>query len=245
MELEIVKSVLMKQKMGNGSNLMNIESIGTFREWLREKEKELEEFREFASLNEIFEIITDYKKVTSTEYVNYRIKNLEKNDAYYLTQCGSIEDKCKREHGPRVHYYMYKNYLIYYGKFKYSNKFEIHFLDTTNSDANIMNGKNNYSTIFSAIMSILKDKHFDKNKYDDIYIVNNNAKKINFYEVLIKNILKKYKISDWFVLKDRRGLVISKNDKIITERDDLVAKTLLSQEDKELLDRLDENNGYV
>ena len=29
------------------------------------------------------------------------------------------------------------------------------------------------------------------------------------------------------------------------ERDDMVSKTLLSQEDKELLDRLDENNGYV
>ena len=91
----------------------------------------------------------------------------------------------------------------------------------------------------------MKYKNFDKNKYDNIYIVNTNAKKINFYEVLIKNILKKYKIDNWFVLSDRRGLVISKNDKIITERDDMVSKTLLSQEDKELLDRLDENNGYV
>ena len=216
-----------------------------FGEWLREKERELEECRELASMNEIFELITDYKRVASTDYINYRIKNLEKNDPYYLTQCVSIEEKCKMEHGPRVHYYMYKDYLIYYGKFKYSNKFEIHFLDTSNSDANITNGKNNYSSIFSAIISILKYNHFDKNKYDNIYIVNTNAKKINFYEVLIKNILKKYKITDWFVLKDRRGLVISKNDKIITERDDMVSKTLLSQEDKELLDRLDENNGYV
>ena len=35
---------------------------------------------------------------------------------------------------------MYKDYLIYYGKFKYSNKFEIHFLDTKNPDANVING---------------------------------------------------------------------------------------------------------
>lgn len=220
-------------------------SIGPFRGWLREKERELEEYREFASMNELFDVITDYKQVTSTDYINYRIKNLEKNDPYYLTQCVSIEEKCKMEHGPRVHYYIYKDYLIYYGKFKYSNKFEVHFLDITNSDSNIMNGKNSYSTVFSAIMSILKDKHFDKNKYDNIYVVNNNAKKINFYEILIINILKKYNIDDWFVLKDRRGLVISKNNRIITERDDMVAKTLLSQEDKELLDRLDENNGYI
>ena len=94
-------------------------------------------------------------------------------------------------------------------------------------------------------MSILKDKHFDKGKSENIYIVNKVVDKIDFYEVIIKGIIKKYDIQDWYVHRDRRGLVISKNDKIITERDDLVAKTLLSQEDKELLDRLDENNGYA
>lgn len=158
--------------------------IRAFREWLREKEQELEECRELASMNEIFELVTDYKRVSSADYINYRIKNLEKNDPYYLTQCVSIEEKCKMEHGPRVHYYLYKDYLIYYGKFRYSNKFEVHFLDISNSDTNILNGKNNYSTIFSAVMSVLKDNHFDKNKYDNIYIVNNDAKKLIFTKYL-------------------------------------------------------------
>lgn len=217
----------------------------SFREWLREKERELQEYKQFAEMNEVFDYISDYKQVTSKDYINYRIKNLTKNDPYYLTQCVSIEEKCKMEHGPRVQYYMYSNFLIYYGKFKYSNKYEVHFLDITNPDPNILDGTSNYSKVFSAVMSVLKDKHFDKNKNDNVYIVNSNDKKINFYEVIIKNILKKYNINNWFVLKDRRGLVISKNDKIITERDELVDRRLLSQEDKELLDRLDANNGYI
>lgn len=217
----------------------------TFKEWLKEKEMELQEYKDFAKMNEVFEYISDYKRVDSSEYISYREKQLKMNDPNFLKLAGNLEEKRKREHGPRVHYYKYMNFLIYYGKFKYSNKYEIHFVDTTNLDPNIIDGNGNYSKIFSAVMSILKDKHFDANRVDNIYIVNNNTKKINFYEVLIKNILKKYKIDDWFVLNDRRGLVISKNNKIITERDELVSKCLLSQEDKELLDRLDENNNYI
>lgn len=217
-----------------------------FRQWLLEKEKELNEFREFIeliSLNEIFEYIPNYKEVTRDVYIKYRKETLEILDPYYLSLI-DLEQKCKNEHGPRVHYYMYNNFLIYYGKFKYSNKYEVHFIDINNPDSNIIGGKNKYSVIFSVIMSILKDKHFNT-KSDNIYIVNNDSRKISFYEVVIKNIISKYNINDWFVLRDRRGLVISKNNKIITERDELVAKVLLSQEDKELLDRLDSNNNYV
>jgi len=220
-------------------------SIGTFREWLREKERELEECRELASMNEIFKYVSGYKEVSGDEYVKYKMNILKSIDPYYLKQGIDIEEKRRKDHGPRVHYYTYDNFLIYYGKFLYSKKFEIHFLDMTNPDSNIVGGTGNYSNIFSVLMSILKDKHFDVGKSDDIYIVNTKVKKVDFYEVLINGILKKYKIDDWFVLRDRRGLVISKNDKIITERDDMVSKTLLSQEDKELLDRLDANNGYI
>lgn len=217
----------------------------SFREWLHEKERELQEYKQFMKMNEVFDYISDYKQVNPTEYIKYRENSLRLTDPYYLSQDIDLEEKRKREHGPRVQYFMYSNFLIYYGKFKYSNKYEVHFLDITNPDPNILNGTSNYSKAFSAVMSVLKDKHFDKNKYDNIYIVNRNDKKINFYEVIIKTILKKYNIQDWYVLNDRRGLVISKNDKIITERDELVDRCLLSQEDKELLDRLDANNGYI
>lgn len=99
---------------------------------------------------------------------------------------------------------MYKDFLIYYGKFKYSNKFEIHFLDTKNPDTNVINISGYYSSIFSVVMSILKDKHFDKGKSENIYIVNKVVDKIDFYEVIIKGIIKKYDIQDWYVHRDRR-----------------------------------------
>ena len=77
--------------------------------------------------------------------------------------------------------------------------------------------------------------------FDGEYYLDN----IDFYEVIIKGIIKKYDIQDWYVHRDRRGLVISKNNTIITESDNLVSKTLLSQEDKDLLDRLEKNNNYI
>lgn len=217
----------------------------TFKEWLREKENELQELRELVSLNEIFDYTSDYKEVSPAVYIEYKEKLLKQVDPYFLSTVINLEEKRKREHGPRVHYYKYKDFLIYYGKFKYSNKYEIHFLDLNNFDVNVINGKNNYSTVFIAVMSILKDKHFDKGKSDNISIINTNNKKIDFYEVLIKSILKKYNVNDWFVLKDRRGLVISKNDKIIAEHDDMFMKALISQEDKELIDRLIKYNSYI
>lgn len=216
-----------------------------FREYINQEKQKLKDLKHLISLNEIFNYISDYKEVSGSEYVKYREYISKIVDPQFYKSVNDFEEKRKNEHGPRVHYYRYKNFLIYYGKFKYSNKFEIHFLDITNPDANIINGNGYYSSIFSVIMSILKDKHFDKGKTDDIFILNKISKKIDFYEVIIKGILKKYNILDWYVHKDRRGLVISKNDTIITENDNLVSKTIITQKEKELLDRLEENNNYI
>ena len=216
-----------------------------FREYLNQEKKKLKDLKHLISLNEIFNYISDYKEVSGIEYTKYREHISKLTDKTFYKMVNDFEEKRKKEHGPRVHYYKYKDFLIYYGKFKYSNKFEIHFLDITNPDTNVINGKGYYSSIFSVIMSILKDKHFDKGKSENIYIVNKTAEKIDFYEVVIKGIMKKYNIQDWYVHKDRRGLVISKDDTIITEADNLVSKTLLTQEDKDLLDRLDKNNNYI
>ena len=127
----------------------------TFREWLREKEIELEEYKKLAEMNEIFKYISGYKEVSGAEYDKYRMKVLQSIDPYYLKQCVDLEEKRKTTHGPRVHYYMYDNFLIYYGKFLYSKKVEIHFLDTTNLESNIIGGTGNYNNIFSVILSIL------------------------------------------------------------------------------------------
>lgn len=216
-----------------------------FREYLNQETKKLNDLKHLISLNEIFNYISDYREVPGTEYTKYREYISKLIDKPFFKKVKDFEEKRKNEHGPRVHYYMYKDFLIYYGKFKYSNKFEIHFLDTKNPDTNVINCSGYYSSIFSVVMSILKDKHFDKGKSENIYIVNKVVDKIDFYEVIIKGIIKKYDIQDWYVHRDRRGLVISKNNTIITESDNLVSKTLLSQEDKDLLDRLEKNNNYI
>lgn len=63
-------------------------------------------------------------------------------------------------------------------------------------------------------MSILKDKHFDKGRVENVYIKHKEPEKVLFYQKM----LDKFNL-DWFIQLDNRGLYISKNKYIMSERE--------------------------
>lgn len=153
-------------------------------------------FRDWLVLNEVFDYTSNYKEVNKSVYIENWIKFINKANPETLKQPGiDLERTVFDSHGPRVHYYTYKNFLIFYGKFKSSNQYEVHFWDIKNLEHDII-GTSSFNDIFSAVMSILKDKHIDVGKLDRIYIKNEHDKKIKFYKTIIDKILKKYNI-DW------------------------------------------------
>lgn len=153
-------------------------------------------FREWLILNEVFDYTSGYKEVNKSVYIDNWKKFINKSNPETLKQPGiDLERTVFDNHGPRVHYYMYKNFLIFYGKFKSSNKYEVHFWDIKNLEHDII-GTNSFNSVFSAVMSIIKDKHIDAGKLDRIYIKNEHDKKLNFYKTIIEKILNKYNI-DW------------------------------------------------
>ena len=122
----------------------------TFKKWLEEKR-----------LNEIFNYTSDYKEISKNEFIEYEKKIALHLDPDALVNGLDIELSDKRNRGPRVHYYVYKDFLIFYGKFKNSKKYEVHFWNIKDLSFESLGGNNNYSITFSGVMSILKDKHFD------------------------------------------------------------------------------------
>ena len=153
-------------------------------------------FRDWLILNEVFDYTSNYKEVNKSVYIENWIKFINKTNPETLKQPGiDLERTVFDNHGPRVHYYTYKNFLIFYGKFKSSNRYEVHFWDIKNLEHDII-GSSSFNDIFSAVMSILKDKHIEAGKLDRIYIKNEHDKKIKFYKTIIDKILNKYSI-DW------------------------------------------------
>lgn len=114
---------------------------------------------------------------------------------------------------------------IFYGKFKNSNKYEVHFCNIKDLSFESLGVNNNYSTVFSGVMSILKDKHFDKVRVENVYIKHKEPEKVLFYEKIIQKMLNKFKL-DWFIQLDNCGLYISKNEYIMTEREFKIMKQI-------------------
>jgi hypothetical protein len=203
--------------MVNGINRVSIKSIGTFREWLREEEVK--------ELTEVFDYTPDYREISRDDFIEYEKKIAVHIDANALKTGLDIDLSDKRNRGPRVHHYIYKDFLIFYGKFKNSKKYEVHFWNIKDLSFESLGGNNNYSTAFSGVMSILKDKHFDVGRVENVYIKHKEPEKILFYEKIIQKMLNKFKL-DWFIQFDSRGLYISKNKYIMTEREFKIMKQI-------------------
>ena len=186
----------------------------TFKKWLEEKR-----------LNEIFNYTSDYKEISKNEFIEYEKKIALHLDTDALVNGLDIELSDKRNRGPRVHYYVYKDFLIFYGKFKNSKKYEVHFWNIKDLSFESLGGNNNYSTAFSAVMSILKDKHFDAGRVENIYIKHREPEKVLFYKKIIQKMINKFKL-DWFIHLDNRGLYISKNEHILSEREFKIMKQI-------------------
>lgn len=177
----------------------------TFREWLIEKEQ-IEEQK----INEIFNYVTNYKEVSKDVYLEYYKKMITKDDPNALSRYLDVNAQQQRNHGTMVQYYLYKDFLIYYGKFKKSKKYEVHFWNITTLEQSSLGGDGNFSSVFSAVMSIIMDKHIDKGRVENVYIKHDEPDKVSFYEKIIQKMLEKSKL-DWSIHFDSRGLYISKN----------------------------------
>ena len=152
-------------------------------------------FRDWSILNEVFDYTSNYREVNKYVYIDNWIKFLNKANTETLKQPGiDLERTVFDSHGPRVHYYLYKDYLIFYGKFKSSNRYEVHFWDIKNLEYEDTISKSGFNSIFSVVMSIIKDKHLETNAR--IYIHHEVKERRDFYKLIIDKILKKYNI-DW------------------------------------------------
>jgi hypothetical protein len=181
-------------------------------------------FRDYLILNEIFDYTSNYKEVNKNVYIDNWKKFINKENPEILKQPGiDLKRTVFDNHGPRVHYYTYDNFLIFYGKFKSSNKYEVHFWDIKNLEHDII-GSNSFNKIFSAVMSIIKDKHIDAGKLDYIYIKNEHPKKLQFYKTIIDKILKKYNMSWGCTLKGNN--IILHPEKELEESTKLMKPTI-------------------
>ena len=152
-------------------------------------------FRDWSILNEVFDYTSNYREVNKYVYIDNWIKFLNKANTETLKQPGiDLERTVFDSHGPRVHYYLYKDYLIFYGKFKSSNRYEVHFWDIKNLEYEDTISKSGFNSIFSVVMSIIKDKHLETNAR--IYLHHEVKERRDFYKLIIDKILKKYNI-DW------------------------------------------------
>ena len=146
-------------------------------------------FRDWLVLNEVFDYISNYKEVSKDVYIENWINMLKKHNPNSLKRKGiDLERTVFDNHGPRVHYYTYDNYLIFYGKFKSSNKYEVHFWDIKNLEYENNVGKSGFNKIFSIIMSILKDKHLKTNAR--LYMKHDIKERREFYQKIITKIFK-------------------------------------------------------
>ena len=151
-------------------------------------------FRDWLIINEIFDYNPNYREVNKSVYIENWIKFLNKANPETLKQPGiDLGRTVFDNHGPRVHYYLYKDYLIFYGKFKSSNRYEVHFWDIKNLEYEETVGKSSFNTIFSVIMSIIKDKHLETNAR--LYLHHEVKERRDFYKLIIDKILKKYGIN--------------------------------------------------
>jgi len=205
--------------------------IGTFREWLIEYEGK--------ELNEVFEYTPNYKEISKDEFLEYEKKIINKDDPEAYKKGLNLESENERNHGPRVHYYLYKDFVIIFGKLRCSKKYEVHFWNIkTLRFESLGEGDGNYSSVFSAAMSIVKDKHFDKGKLNNVYIKHKEKLKIDFYKKIITKMLKKYNL-EWYIHFDKKGLYLSKDENIISEREFMVLKGIMSEEQRKVLDNID------
>lgn len=158
-------------------------------------------FLDYITLNEIFDYTPNYKEVNKNVYIENWVKFLNKQDPKILKQPGiDLERTVFENHGPRVHYYTYKDYLIFYGKFKHSNKYEIHFWDIKNLEYEDNVSKSGFNTVFSVIMSIIKDKHLKTNAR--LYLHHKTKERREFYKLIIDKILKKYELNWYCSIKE-------------------------------------------
>ena len=84
----------------------------TFKKWLEEEKR----------LNEIFDYTSDYKEISRDKFIEYEKKIALHLDPDALVKGLDIELSDKRNRGHRVHYYIYKDFFFFFGKFKNSKK---------------------------------------------------------------------------------------------------------------------------
>jgi hypothetical protein len=178
-----------------------------FREWLREEE--------IKELNEMFEYTSKYTEVSKDDYIEYRKKIINKDDENAHKRGLDLILSHFREHGDEVKYYIYNDFLIFYGKFKASKKYEIHFWNIkTLSMESLGKGPGNFSSVFSAVMSIIKDKHIEEGKLSNVYVKHEDSAKVDFYQKIAIKMLDKLKVKwEATIDKDKKNknvLVISK-----------------------------------
>jgi hypothetical protein len=75
-------------------------------------------------------------------------------------------------------------------------------------------GPGNFSSVFSAVMSIIKDKHIEEGKLSNVYVKHEDSAKVDFYQKIAIKMLDKLKVKwEATIDKDKKNknvLVISK-----------------------------------
>ena len=165
-------------------------------------------------INEMFDLVQGIVQIGTEEFFKYAY------EMYCATTDNprSFEDATPelfKRYGYKVKAFKFKNYLIIYGLYPISKRYEVHFWDIERHLASGVSNKGFSDNIFSAVMTVIIEQHLNK-RNEDLYIIfKDDSSRGDLYIKLVNKMLIKNNLNDKYsVTINTENIVISKNSEV-------------------------------